>query len=106
VCVCVCADQCSVRHFSCKLDCALFYSTSKHAGGALQEAYGVTACMRGADVNVRVDVVGPMIVIATQLNEAELSRRHKQVRTTNLITTLKQLSLHISFLCVFDQSRA
>ena len=62
--------------------------------------------MRGADVNVRVDVVGPMIVIATQLNEAELSRRHKQVRTTNLITTSKQLSLHISFLCVFDQSRA
>ena len=48
-------------------------------GGALQEAYGVAAQMRGADVTVRVDVVGPMLVVATQLNDADLSRRHKQV---------------------------
>eukprot|EP00037_Helgoeca_nana_P011345 m.101753 g.101753 ORF g.101753 m.101753 type:complete len:431 (-) comp20775_c0_seq1:187-1479(-) len=47
------------------------------AGGALQEGYKVTAQMRGSDVNVRVDVVGPDVVIATQLNKTELSRRHK-----------------------------
>jgi hypothetical protein len=56
--------------------------------------------MRGADVNVRVDVVGPMVVIATQLNEAELSRRHKQVRTTNLITTSKNYP-YTSLFCVY-----
>lgn len=48
------------------------------AGGALQEFYNVPAQMRGALVNVRVDVVGPLVVVATQLNETELSRRHKE----------------------------
>eukprot|EP00040_Diaphanoeca_grandis_P026672 m.149756 g.149756 ORF g.149756 m.149756 type:complete len:488 (+) comp30681_c0_seq2:1613-3076(+) len=47
------------------------------AGGALQETYGAVPKMKNSEVNVRVDVVGTMVVVGTQLNEVELSRRHK-----------------------------
>lgn len=49
------------------------------AGGAVQEAYGLDADMTGYDVNLRVDVVGSVVVVGTQLNKTELSRRHKDV---------------------------
>lgn len=47
------------------------------SGGALAEIYGARPKMRGYDIHVRVDVVGRLVVVGTQLNEDALSRRHK-----------------------------
>lgn len=71
------------------------------AGGALQEAYKVTAQMRGSDVNVRVDVVGPDVVIATQLNKTELSRRHKTafLNRVTIKSNIAFVMLQVSWRC-------
>ena len=54
------------------------------AGGALQETYDVKPKMRKCAVTVRVDVIASLVVIGTQCNAEELSRRHKKVRYSGL----------------------
>ena len=60
----------------------------REIGGALSEYYHehCIPSMEDYDVNIRADVIGPMIVIGTQLNVHDLSKERHFLRYRNAVT--------------------
>lgn len=58
------------------------------AGGALQEHYGTKASMKNFECHVRVDVVGSVVLLGTQLNPDDMAKRrlYKYIRRSLLFT--------------------
>ena len=75
------------------------------AGGALQETYDVKPKMRKCAVTVRVDVVASVVVIGTQINAEELSRRHKKA-FLNRVTIKSNIAYIMLQLAGFTKGKA
>lgn len=69
-------------------------------GGAMMEYY--TSCtpkMEDHDVNVRADVVGNLVIVATQLNVHDLSKERHFLKFRNAVTIKVRIALIVSLSC-------
>lgn len=68
------------------------HDVGRLCGEALHERYGVDGDMSNYEVNVRVDILGKLVMVGRQLNRSPLSRRHKD-GFVNIVATRSNIAL-------------